>query len=165
MQNENDNQAWSIRLAKLDDLPTLVKFNRAIAWETERKKLDEQIVTRGVRRGLEQGAEVAYYVAEAGEEVIGSLMLTREWSDWRDGWLVWVQSVYVSPNYRGRGVFRSLMERVAQQLQLDTDVVGIRLYVEAENHRAQAVYRKTGFDDPNYKVLERIFKNGSNPEN
>jgi ribosomal protein S18 acetylase RimI-like enzyme len=84
-------------------------------------------------------------------------MLTREWSDWRDGWLMWVQSVYVEPAHRSQGVFRSLLDHATQCMREDPDVVGMRLYVENENSRAQAVYARTGFVDPSYKVLERIF--------
>ncbi len=148
---------WSIRTATVEDIPALVDFNCAIARETEGKELPQEIVTRGVTRGLAQGAEVVYYVADDGSGPIGCLMLTREWSDWRDGWLAWVQSVYVKPEYRSQGVFRSLLKHVRDTLQHQADVVGIRLYVEAENSRAQAVYLRTGFVDPRYHVLEQMF--------
>lgn len=148
---------WKVRPAELVDVTSLVDFNCAIALETEGKDLDRPTVERGVRRGLEQGDEVQYFVADDGQQPIGSLMLTREWSDWRDGWLVWVQSVYVKPTHRGQGVFRSLLEQVIQQIRQQPDVVGVRLYVEADNTRAQTVYARTGFVDPRYKVLEQIF--------
>lgn len=158
---------WNVRAARLPDAQRLVEFNLAIACETEGKELSPAIVERGVCRGLQQGDEVSYWVAELAtttteqvampRELIGCLMLTREWSDWRDGWLMWVQSVYVCEQYRGQGVFRSLLETVIENLRQMPDVVGVRLYVEGENERAQAVYFKTGFVDPNYKVLEQIF--------
>ncbi len=152
---------WKIRAAHLQDADQLIEFNRAIARETEAKELPHAIVSRGVRRGLLRQDEVSYWVAELeqqGEsELIGCLMLTREWSDWRDGWLMWVQSVYVSQPYRGQGVFRNLLDTVIGKLKQTPDVVGLRLYVETENSRAQEVYYKTGFVDSHYKVLEQLF--------
>jgi len=148
---------WKIRPATLSDVAALVEFNCAIARETEGKELPREVVERGVTRGLQQGAEVVYYVADNDGEPVGSLMLTREWSDWRDGWLVWVQSVYVQHQWRGQGVFRSLLTHVLELLRQQPDVIGVRLYVEVENARAQAAYERTGFVDPHYKVLEQIF--------
>lgn len=149
--------SWNIRQATSDDVATLVEFNCAIARETEDKELDSAVVTRGVARGLQQGDEVVYYLAEDASGPLGSLMLTREWSDWRDGWLIWIQSVYVRADCRGRGVFKSLLEFAIAAARRRPDVVGLRLYVETANQRAQAVYERTGFADPHYKVLERLF--------
>jgi len=146
-----------IRTAVTEDIPALVDFNCAIARESEGRELTREVVTRGVTRGLSQGDEVVYYVVDEGRGPIACLMLTREWSDWRDGWLVWVQSVYVKPEYRGQGVFRMLLSHVRDKLREQNDVVGMRLYVEAENSLAQSVYRNTGFVDPNYLVLEQLF--------
>lgn len=148
---------WTIRPATIADAEALIAFNCAIARETESRELVREVVARGVIRGLEQTGDVSYYVADAGGQVIGSLMLTREWSDWRDGWLMWVQSVYVASTWRSQGVFRSLLDHVLERLQQNPDVVGVRLYVELENSRAQAVYARSGFVDPHYKVLERLF--------
>lgn len=152
-----NSASWKIRRATTDDIEALVDFNCAIARETEDRELERGLVARGVTRAFQQGDEVTYYVAEAGSELIGGLMLTREWSDWRDGWLVWIQSVYVAAEYRGRGVFRTLLEHVTEEVQKNPDVIGMRLYVETENQRAQSVYASTGFTNPNYKVLEKIF--------
>ena len=151
------NSEWSIRRATESDLEALVSFNRAIARETEHKELREEVVRRGVLRGMQQGDEAIYFVAESDGKAIGCLMVTREWSDWRDGWLAWIQSVYVSVDFRGQGVFRGLLENAIDELRRNPDVIGVRLYVEMENQRAQAVYARTGFADPRYKVLERIF--------
>ncbi len=149
--------SWHFRIADSGDIDTLVQFNCRIALETEGKQLDPATVTQGVRRGMQQGDEVVYYVADAGSGPIGALMLTREWSDWRNGWLAWVQSVYVLPDYRGSGVFRSLLQHVLGELKANADVVGVRLYVEVDNSRALEVYERSGFSDPHYKVLEMIF--------
>ena len=147
----------TIRRATADDVEILVDFNCRLAAETESKTLDTEIVRRGVARGMEQGDEVVYFVAEFDTQIVGALMLTREWSDWRDGWMVWLQSVYVQQKYRGRGVFRTLLNHVLDVLQDQPDVLAVRLYVENQNSRAQAVYAKSGFKDPAYRVLERSF--------
>ena len=146
-----------IRAATEDDCQTLADFNCALASETEDHELDAAVVLNGVRRGLERSPEVQYHVAEVDAEVIGQLMVTREWSDWRDGWLWWIQSVYVQAEHRGNGVFRSLLKHVTDLAAADSDVVGIRLYVENANDRAREVYAHSGFVDPNYRVLEQIF--------
>jgi GNAT superfamily N-acetyltransferase len=146
----------SVRRAKVEDCECLVEFNCALARETEGRELNRTIVTRGVRRAFEQGDEAVYFVACRDTEIVGSLMLTREWSDWRDGWLVWIQSVYVVPQQRGRGVFRTLLQHASELAHRDPDVVGLRLYVENENQRAQSVYLRSGFSDPGYKVLEKL---------
>ncbi len=152
---------WKIRVATMQDADRLVEFNCAIARETEGKELSGEVVRRGVLRGLTHAGEVSYWVAEVNPqdtaELIGCLMLTREWSDWRDGWLMWVQSVYVCDSYRGQGVFRSLLETVIDKMKQTPDVVGLRLYVETKNLRAQEVYLRTGFVDSHYKVLEQLF--------
>lgn len=147
----------TIRTATLDDAQKLMEFNCAIAQETEGKQLDKTLVLSGVRRGLEQAGEVSYLVATQADVQLGCLMLTREWSDWRDGWIAWIQSVYVVPTHRGQGIFRLLLDGATELVQQDPDVVGLRLYVETENTRAQNVYSRTGFTDPSYKVLEKIW--------
>lgn len=151
-----------IRRAQMDDAERLIEFNCAIARETEDRELEPAIVRRGVLRGLVHAGEVRYYVAELERvvgcpEVVGCLMFTREWSDWRDGWLMWVQSVYVVAEYRGRGVFRRMLDAASEEVRQLPDVVGMRLYVERENEAAQAVYFRTGFVDSGYKVLEKLF--------
>ncbi|MCA9132630.1 MAG: GNAT family N-acetyltransferase [Planctomycetales bacterium] len=155
--NDQEFSPWTLREASAADIEQLVAFNCAIAKETENKQLDRAVVARGVSRGLERGPEVVYYVAEDDRSLLGMLMLTREWSDWRDGWLVWIQSVFVTPEARGRGVFRSLLRHVLSVLRESPDVLGVRLYVERDNTRAQAVYHRCGFDDPRYQVLEQLF--------
>lgn len=147
-----------IRLANLDDWKAIAEFNCALARETEDHELNAEIVAKGVKRGLDRMPEARYFVAEVEDSIIGQLMVTREWSDWRDGWIWWIQSVYVRKDHRKKGVFRELLQRVSDDAVADPDVVGIRLYVEIDNEPAQAVYRRSGFVDPNYRVLERIFE-------
>ncbi|MEP3480927.1 MAG: N-acetyltransferase [Fuerstiella sp.] len=151
-----------IRLATAEDAQVLADFNLRLAQETEGKSLDADLVLSGVRNGLKQGDEVQYLVAEAkqhtsGQQIVGQLMLTREWSDWRDGWMYWLQSVYVVAEFRGQGVFKGLLESAIQQLKSREDVVGIRLYVEVENEAAIGTYHKMQFVDCGYKVMERLF--------
>lgn len=160
------SRPWGIRPASSQDIATIVNFNLALADETEDHPLDHDTVVRGVTRGMTQGEEVEYFLAvinsvssdDHGEEaIIGQLMLTREWSDWRDGWVAWIQSVYVHQEHRRKGVFRSLLDHVSDVCQSRPDVVGLRLYVETSNRVAQSVYDKSGFTDPKYKILEQMF--------
>lgn len=144
----------NFREATADDLHVISDFNCRLAQETEGKALSAKTVQDGVRRGLQQGDEVQYFVAVDGDTIVGQIMLTREWSDWRDGWAVWIQSVYVHADYRGQGVFRQLFEHVKTILQQQPDVIMIRLYVEQDNTTAMRSYDKLGFVDPGYKVME-----------
>lgn len=143
-----------IRRATAADAPTIAEFNYRLAHETEDKQLDRDLLLNGVTRGLQQEGDVQYFVAESGGEIIGQLMLTREWSDWRNGWAMWLQSVYVHADHRSCGIFRQLLEHAKQQMQADPDVVMLRLYVEKDNTPALATYHKLGFEDPGYRVLE-----------
>lgn len=160
------SRPWAIRPATSQDVPTIVNFNLALANETEDHPLDHDTVARGVTRGLQQGDEVQYILAvldsdaskdHSEDKIVGQLMLTREWSDWRDGWVAWIQSVYVHQDHRGKGVFRSLLDHASEICQSQEDIVGLRLYVETSNQVAQNVYDKSGFTDPKYKVLEQMF--------
>ncbi|GAB5402889.1 MAG: GNAT family N-acetyltransferase [Aureliella sp.] len=151
------SNSTTIRLATYNDAETIAQFNCAIAQETEGKSLDEALVLSGVRRGIDRGPEVRYFVADKGGQLVGCLMITREWSDWRDGWIIWIQSVYVAADFRGQGIFKLLLQSASEIVKQEPDTIGLRLYVELENARAQEVYLRTGFADPNYKVLEKMF--------
>jgi ribosomal protein S18 acetylase RimI-like enzyme len=144
----------SIRNATPRDIDVLTDFNCRLAAETEDKPLDLATVRSGVTRGLSVGAEVRYFVAETDETIVGQLMLTREWSDWRDGWIVWLQSVYVLSDYRGQGVFRQLLDHVKSRVQTDADVACLRLYVEEDNDAAKSTYTRLGFKNTGYNVME-----------
>lgn len=129
---------FCIRDAALADLPTIVEFNRCLAHETEGKVLDEAILSAGVTRALADPARLRYWVAEVGSPgtVIGQAAVTEEWSDWRNGRLWWLQSVYVARPYRGFGVFRALYQHIHQEALSNADVIGLRLYVEDSDDRA-----------------------------
>ena len=146
-----------IRLAEARDAPLLADFNIAMARETEGKRLLPHVVGAGVRRMLAEPALGFYLVAEAkGGEVAGSLMVTTEWSDWRNGRFWWIQSVYIPPAWRRRGVFRALYRHLGETAAREPDVCGFRLYVERENVAAQATYRALGMAGTDYLLFEQL---------
>ena len=145
----------TIRRAVAADAPTIVDFNRRLALETEGKTLDLPVLSAGVAAGLADESKARYFVADDDGRVVGQLMLTLEWSDWRNGWVWWIQSVYVPPEARRSGVFRALYQHVYQAAAADPQVAGIRLYMERENHVAQETYLSLGMEVSNYVVLER----------
>lgn len=142
-----------IRPALLADLPVLVDFNCRLARETEAKELDPQVVTAGIAALLRDPAKGRYWVAELNGETVGQVMVTYEWTDWRNGIFWWLQSVYVRADARGRGVFTALFREVQRMGALEPDFRGLRLYVEEHNQRAQAVYLRLGLARTGYEVL------------
>ena len=143
------------RRATESDAARIAHLNQLLAEETEGRRLPEEVVLSGVRRGLQLDPEVRYFVAESSGTVVGQLMLTREWSDWRNGWMLWLQSVYVVAGCRRQGVFRRLLEFGLDHCRRSDQPVCIRLYVEEENDAATAVYRRLGFGSAGYRVMER----------
>jgi GNAT superfamily N-acetyltransferase len=146
----------SLRPATAADAAVVADFNQRLAQESEAKALDRAVLAAGVAAVLADPAKGRYFLAEDAGLVVGQLMITTEWSDWRDGWVWWVQSVYVRPEARRRGVFRALFQHVCQQARADGRVVGLRLYVERDNHRAQQTYASMGLERTGYLVMERI---------
>ena len=146
----------NIRLAERNDCQALVEFNQAMAFETEGKTLDTQILQSGVESVFHDEKKGFYVVAEEDGHIVGGLMVTFEWSDWRDNWFWWIQSVYLLPEYRGRGIYRLLYEFVKESAREKGDVCGFRLYVEKENTRAQAVYEKLGMEETYYLMYEEM---------
>ena len=142
-----------IRAANSADVADLVAWNTAMAWETERKTLDPGRLRRGVEGVLEQPARGFYLIAAIAGEAAGGLLVTREWSDWRCGDFWWIQSVYVLPAARRRGVFRALHAAVEERAR-EAGAVGLRLYVETENTRAQATYEGLGMERCHYFMYE-----------
>lgn len=143
-----------IRPAALADVDTLAAFNVAMALETEALALDPDTVRRGVAAVIADREKGSYRVAERDGKVIGQLMITREWSDWRCGWWWWIQSVYVAPEARRDGVYRALYRSVIDDADRAGDVRGIRLYVERDNVRAQRAYEALGMERGKYLVYE-----------
>jgi ribosomal protein S18 acetylase RimI-like enzyme len=144
-----------IRAAALTDLPELAAWNAAMAWETEHKRLDPATLERGIRGVFERPQRGFYLVAERDGAAVGSLLVTYEWSDWRDGDFWWIQSVYVVPAARRGGAFRALYADVAQRAAA-AGAVGLRLYVETENQRAQATYEGLGMQRCHYFMYEAL---------
>ena len=142
--------------ANAEDAATLVEFNLRLAAETEGKTLDRGTVFRGVQAVLGDAGKGRYFVArDAHGAVVGQVMVTFEWSDWRDGAFWWLQSVYVHADHRGRGVFRALLAAVTDAAAAE-GAVGLRLYVEDDNDAARAAYDRLGFTRPGYTVMERV---------
>lgn len=148
----------TIRPAKATDIDVICDFNNLIARETEHKELDLAILRPGVAAVLADASKGLYFVAE-GERgaIVGQLGITFEWSDWRNGNFWWIQSVYVAKAARRHGVFRALYEHVITAAKEDSDVIGVRLYVERENKIAQATYQKMGMVMTGYQVMEEEF--------
>lgn len=149
-----------VRRATLKDLDSLVTFNADLAWETEQRRLDPQRLHAGVRSLLEDQGKGWYAVAEAitaagGLTVVGQLLVTFEWSDWRNGNFWWLQSVYVHPDFRRKGVFRQLYQYVQDEARNQKErICGFRLYVEQENRRAHHTYANIGFQETVYQMYE-----------
>jgi GNAT superfamily N-acetyltransferase len=155
-----------IREAEPADAAALARWARAMALETEHKVLDLETVQAGVAAGIADPLKARYFIAMqdaavAGRETIGSaigtLMLTREWSDWRNGDWWWIQSVYVDPAHRRQGVFAALYRHVEQLARATPGVIGLRLYVERDNIRAQSTYASLGMVDAGYRIFEAGF--------
>ena len=148
---------FRIRPAAPPDLDVLFEFNAAMAQETEGKRLDPARLRAGLSAVLADPARGRYRVAEQDGRVVGALLITREWSDWRNGWFHWIQSVYVRPEARGRGVYRALHESVLAEARRDPQVCGVRLYVDQDNLAAQATYAAVGMQRTHYVFYEEDF--------
>jgi ribosomal protein S18 acetylase RimI-like enzyme len=149
----------TIRQAIPEDWPVIADFNTRLALETEGRTLVPAVITAGVQRLLANPQHGCYFVASVDGSVVGQIMHTREWSDWRNGEIWWIQSVYVHQDYRRKGIFRALYQHLENVAQNRPDVIGLRLYVENHNSSAMDVYRSLGLEDAGYMVLERIFRN------
>lgn len=147
-----------IRDARVGDHAQIVSWNEALARESEDMELDVTVLARGVEHALTDRSLARYFIAEVDDLPVGQLMLTQEWSDWRNGMFWWIQSVYVTSKYRGRGVFRGLYDHVAGLARDTTGVCGLRLYVHTGNTVAIEVYRKLGMLDGHYRVMETALK-------
>jgi ribosomal protein S18 acetylase RimI-like enzyme len=150
------HDAISIRKAQPRDAQTIAAFNCAMALETEHKVLFPDRVNTGVQRLIGEPALGFYLVAEANGEVIACLLVTNEWSDWRNGLFWWIQSVYVVAAWRRRGVYRRLYDFVRELAQADAGVCGFRLYVEKDNANAQATYASLGMAPTDYLIYEEL---------
>jgi len=149
-----------IREATPGDAPRLVEFNCRMAGETEGVDLDKATVTAGVAAVFQDASRGFYLVAEADDGLAGSLMITTEWSDWRNGDFWWIQSVYVRPEYRRLGLYRALYRTVRDMAASRPGVCGFRLYVERGNRRAQQAYQALGMRPTAYLMYEQLKGDG-----
>lgn len=145
-----------VRAACPDDWQTIVDFNCRLAWESEHTKLDRTRIEPGVRNLLADERRGGYFLACCDGRIVGQLMITFEWSDWRNGNIWWLQSVYVDAEFRQRGVFRALYSHVWREVEASPDIAGLRLYVERENVSAQEVYARASMIPAGYIVMERM---------
>ncbi len=147
----------TIRTANRNDAPVIAQYNADMALETEHLHLDMERLLKGVNGIFDEPSRGFYLVAELNGTVIGQLMITYEWSDWRNGVFWWIQSVFVKEEFRAQKVFRSLYDHVIAMAHDQGNVCGIRLYVEKDNTRAHAVYEKLGMSVTQYDLLETDF--------
>ena len=147
----------TVREATISDLAALVRFNAAMARETEGKALDIGRLEAGVAAAMKSPEKGLYLVAEVGGRTVGSLLITYEWSDWRNGTFWWIQSVYVLPEWRRRGVYRAMYQWVQNTAGSQSDVCGIRLYVHIGNTVAQRTYVNLGMVKADYYIMETDF--------
>ena len=148
-----------IRDATPADQALIVDFNSRLADETEGKTLDKALLEPGVTAVLADAQKGRYWIAMVDGEPAGQIMVTYEWSDWRNGMLWWIQSVYIPAKFRRQGIFSALYTRIESLVKADPSACGIRLYVEKGNLRAQDTYRKLSFTEPGYLVMETLLPN------
>ncbi len=143
-----------IRPATPDDSQYIIEFQQKMALETENVQLDTAVLAQGLKLLFEDPARGNYYVAADNREVIGCMMITYEWSEWRCGNVLWIQSVYITPSHRGRGVFKKMYEYMKGMVTPGSGYTGIRLYVDKTNLAAQKIYEKLGMNGDHYQVYE-----------
>ena len=152
---------FHVRHAFAKDADLIVAFNQAMALETEGRALKDQVIRAGVQRIFDEPAHGFYLVAETAEETIATLMVTSEWSDWRNGQFWWIQSVYVKSDYRRRGVYRDMYLFVKKLASSQKDICGFRLYVEKDNLIAQKTYRTLDMEETPYLLFEEELSTNS----
>ena len=150
------NNEITIRKADLNDIEILVEFNKAMAFETEKMELSTDVLTEGVKNLMDHPEHGFYLIAESNDQVAGSLMITTEWSDWRNGLFWWIQSVYVKHEFRRQGVYSALYDKVKYLSEEDENVRGYRLYVDRNNTIARKTYSALGMEKTNYRLYEEL---------
>jgi len=146
-----------IRVAERADAASIAEFNYRLAQETEAKLLDDAKLLAGVTALIENPTHGTYYVAEFDSKIVAQLLITYEWSDWRNGLFWWIQSVYVASDYRRNGIFKALYSHVRNLAETSDEVCGLRLHVEADNDVAQATYSSLGMSPNSYRLMELEF--------
>ena len=144
----------NIRIAKRSDADALVEFNQAMALETEGKTLSADVLRPGVEAVFDDTNKGFYVVTECEGRIVGGLLVTYEWSDWRNKWFWWIQSVFIRPEARGKSIYRRMYEFIKQRADEAGNVCGFRLYVENDNHHAMQVYHAVGMQASHYLMYE-----------
>ena len=144
----------NVRSAVLEDLALIVAFQQEMASETEEMSLDPDVLSDGVRAVILDPIKGEYLIAEMDEEPVGCLLTVREWSDWRNGEVIWIHSLYVTPEVRRKGVFKQLYVHLRHMVETDDELKGLRLYVHRDNILAQSAYRSLGMDGDHYRLFE-----------
>jgi GNAT superfamily N-acetyltransferase len=145
---------YRVRLAEEEDSSIIIEFQIKMARESEGLDLDREILSSGVLSVFHDLNKGKYYVVEDGGQIVASMLNTYEWSDWRNQWVIWLQSVYIIPEHRRKGIFRLMYEHVQQLAKNDEGIAGIRLYVDSTNQKALNAYSSVGMDGEHYKVFE-----------
>jgi ribosomal protein S18 acetylase RimI-like enzyme len=143
-----------IRKAKLSDTECIVELQLQMARETEELEFDKTVVSKGVHGVFQEPARGTYWIAQQQGKVLGMLLATPEWSDWRNATVLWIHSLYVIPEARGQGVFKKLYLNLKKQVEQSPELAGLRLYVDKRNKSAQEVYEKLGMDKHHYELYE-----------
>lgn len=143
-----------IREANIDDLEIIYSFNYSMAMETEGLELPKEILKNGIEAGLRDKNKAQYFIADANDEIAGSLMITKEWSDWRNSWVAWIQSVYVKQEFRRKGVYSALYQHIKDLVIESEEFGGIRLYVDKTNLNAIKTYKALGMNGEHYQLFE-----------
>lgn len=145
---------YRVRLAKEEDSSKIIEFQLKMAKESEDIDLDVKNLSNGVNSVFQDEKKGRYYVVEKDNIIVGSMLNTYEWSDWRNQWVIWLQSVYIVEAHRRKGLFRLMYEHIQLLVKKDKNIAGIRLYVDSTNHNALKTYTSVGMDGDHYKVFE-----------
>ncbi|MBO7317456.1 MAG: GNAT family N-acetyltransferase [Bacteroidales bacterium] len=155
MENKKQPTQCEVAMATTQDIATIARFQIDMAMESEGYELAQEKILQGVTAAMNDSNKGQYLIARVEGIAVGSLMLTREWSDWNNNWYWWVQSVYVLPAYRGRGIYKAMYEHVKEMARTN-GVKQVRLYVDKGNTPAQEVYKKLGMQECHYYMYEEV---------
>ena len=145
-----------IRAASILESEIIINFQTNMALETENLKLEKSSVRKGINAVFKDSSKGKYYVAEENDRIVGSLLTTFEWSDWKNGIILWIQSVYIIPEYRRKGIFKKMYSYLKKMVEESDELIGLKLYVNKTNIVAQKTYEKIGMDNEHYKLYEWI---------
>ena len=145
-----------VRNANPEDIPYIIEFQKQMALETEELTLDDQKINKGVEAVFDNPEKGFYIVTTSNSQVVASMLITTEWSDWRNGYFLWIQSLYVISSFRKQGIFRNMYQFIKQTVVETTNYFGLRLYVEENNKTAFDVYMNVGMKGSHYKMFEWV---------